>query len=167
LKTPAHLWSLDTLLDTYPDARILQCHRDPLKVIASLTSLITTLRGMASDQVDPLEIGADWTKRLAEGLQAATDVRERRGLPEDRVLDVQFREFMQDEVGMVRRIYEHFGLDFTPTFEARLSGFLATHAADKHGTHRYTLADAGLGVDAERRRYAAYQEHCGVESEAS
>ncbi len=166
LKTPAHLWSLDTLLDTYPDARIVQCHRDPLKVIASLTSLITTLRGMASDQVDPLEIGADWTKRLAEGLQAATDVRERRGLSEDRVLDVQFRDFMQDEIGMVRRIYEHFGLEFTLTFEARLSEFLASHAADQHGAHKYTLADAGLEVDAERRRYAAYQERYGVESEA-
>ena len=30
LKSPGHLWALDALLDVYPDARIIQTHRDPL-----------------------------------------------------------------------------------------------------------------------------------------
>ena len=40
--------------------------------------------------------------------------------------------------------------------------FLAAHPKDKHGAHRYALADAGLDVAAERTRYAGYQERYGI-----
>ena len=79
LKSPGHLWALDALLAVYPDARIVQTHRDPLQVVASLVSLVTKLRGLASDAADPLEIGGDWADRLATGLQLASQARERRG----------------------------------------------------------------------------------------
>jgi hypothetical protein len=39
LKTPNHLWHLDALLATYPDARIIWTHRDPGPVVTSLASL--------------------------------------------------------------------------------------------------------------------------------
>ena len=42
LKAPSHLWSLASLLAVYPDARIVVTHRDPLAVLASMTSLMTT-----------------------------------------------------------------------------------------------------------------------------
>jgi hypothetical protein len=165
LKSPGHLWALDALLDVYPDALFVQTHRDPLRVIASLTSLVTTLRGLASSSVDPLEIGADWTLRLAQGLERAMDVRDRAGLDASRVFDVHFGEFMCDEVAMVRRIYAHFGLELTPAAEARMRAFLAGNPVDKHGAHRYTLRDAGLDAGAERRRYKAYCERFGVPEE--
>ncbi|NND68458.1 MAG: sulfotransferase, partial [Halioglobus sp.] len=43
LKAPEHQVHLDTLLAVYPDARIVQTHRDPLKCMASTTSLMGTL----------------------------------------------------------------------------------------------------------------------------
>ena len=39
LKTPNHLWHLDALLATYPDARVIWTHRDPGPVVTSLASL--------------------------------------------------------------------------------------------------------------------------------
>jgi len=166
LKSPGHLWSLDALLDVYPDARLVHCHRDPLKVVASVVSLVTTLRSLASDQVDPLEIGAEWSKSLAEGLQHAIDVRERRELPAERVFDLRFPEFMSDELGMVRRLYAHFGLALSAEAEARMRGFLESNPREKHGAHRYALRDAGLDLDAERRRFAFYQRRFEVASES-
>jgi phosphatidylethanolamine-binding protein (PEBP) family uncharacterized protein len=44
--------------------------------------------------------------------------------------------------------------------------FLAANPRDKHGPHRYTLADAGLDAAAERERYRAYQERFGIQPEA-
>jgi hypothetical protein len=35
LKSPAHLWHLDALAAEYPDAIVVQTHRDPLRVISS------------------------------------------------------------------------------------------------------------------------------------
>ena len=50
LKSPAHLWHLDALAGEYPDAVVVQTHRDPLKVIASVSALAAHLRRMASDE---------------------------------------------------------------------------------------------------------------------
>lgn len=165
LKSPGHLWWFAAMLAIYPDARIIQTHRDPLKVIASLTSLVTYLRSMASDDVDPAAIGADWTARLAHGLQNSMTVRDRAQLDAGRVFDLQFNQFVGNEIPMIRRIYDHFDLDFTAEAESRMQRFLAANPADKHGRHRYTLADAGLDAATERRRYTAYQERFGVASE--
>ncbi|MBI1818548.1 MAG: sulfotransferase [Deltaproteobacteria bacterium] len=165
LKSPAHLWALDALLAIYPDARIVQTHRDPLKVIASLASLVKLLRGMSSDRIDPVAIGADWTARLATGLQKTMTVRDSGALPDDRVFDMQFAEFIADEIAMVRRIYQHFDLPFTEAAETRMRRFLVANPKDKHGAHRYTIADAGLDPTAERQRYAAYQSRHAIKSE--
>ncbi len=162
LKSPGHLWALDALRAEYPDAAIVQTHRDPLKVVASLTSLVTVLRGMASDDVDPHAIGAEWTVLLAAGLERSMVARAH--VPFD-VFDVQFADFIRDEVGMVRRIYERFGLALSTEAETRMRRFLAENPKDKHGAHRYTLAAAGLDPAVERWRYAAYQERFGVPSE--
>jgi hypothetical protein len=45
LKSPAHVHLIDTLLDVFPDARIVHTHRDPIKVCASVASLTAALRG--------------------------------------------------------------------------------------------------------------------------
>jgi hypothetical protein len=165
LKSPGHLWALDALLAVYPDARIVQTHRDPLKVIASLASLVALLRGMASDRIDPRAIGAEWTVRLAQGLEKTMQVRASGALRDEQVFDMQFCEFIADEIAMVRRIYAHFDLEFTEAAEHRMRRFLAVNPKDKHGAHRYTLAQSALDPAVERRRYAAYQERYGITSE--
>jgi hypothetical protein len=165
LKSPGHLWALDALLAVYPDACIVQTHRDPLKVVSSLTSLITLLRSLASDRIDPVEIGADWTQRLAQGLRSALEVRERRLVGRERVFDMHFSEFIGNEIGMIRRIYAHFELELSDEAEKRMRRYLAENPRDQHGTHRYMLADAGLDPDVERRRFASYQERFGIDSE--
>jgi hypothetical protein len=164
LKSPGHLWALAALLAVYPDARIVQTHRDPLKVVASLTSLVTVLRSLASDAIDPLEIARDWTERLARGLEQTTSVRDARLAP-SQVFDVRFAELMADPIAMVRRIYAHFDLRLDADAEARMRRFLAENPSDKHGAHRYTLAATGLDHGTERRRFAAYQERYGVADE--
>ncbi|MCX5740585.1 MAG: sulfotransferase [Proteobacteria bacterium] len=165
LKSPGHLWALESLLAVYPDARIVQNHRDPLKVVASLVSLVCTLRSLATEVIDPHEIGRDWTQRLAAGLDHATRVRDEAKLPESQVFDVPFRAFMADEIAMVRKIYEHFGMQYTAEAERRMRAFLAANAADKHGRHTYDLSLGGLDEATERKRYAAYQQRFAIPSE--
>jgi hypothetical protein len=165
LKSPQHLWSLDALLAVYPDARIVQTHRDPVKVAASLASLVSLLRGMGSDQVDPWEVGSDWTGRLVEGLSRAMAVRERLEPGESRVFDVHFRDFRADPLGTVRRIYSNFGMQLGAEAERRMGRFLAIHPQNEHGRHEYTLKGAGLDLETERDRFEAYQKRFGIASE--
>jgi len=165
LKSPGHLWALDALLAEYPDACIVQTHRDPLKVIASLASLVATLRSMSSHRIDRRAIGLEWTERLVDGLTRATRVRDHLPAGTTPPFDMQFGEFLRDEIGMVRRIYAHFGWTLSDDAAERMRRFLAANPKDKHGAQRYTLADAGLRAGTERARYASYSERFGVDSE--
>jgi hypothetical protein len=166
LKSPGHLWTLATLLAEYPDARIVQTHRDPLRVLASLVHLVSVLRGMACERIDPVEIGEDWTRRLADGLGRTLEVRRAGALPPERVFDIQFSEFVGNEIAVIRRMYDHFGLAFTAGAEARMRSYLDANPKDGKGGHRYALRDSGLDPAAERRRYAAYQEYFRVPDES-
>jgi len=165
LKSPQHLWTLDALFEVYPDARVVQTHRDPLKIVASLTSLCATLRSMTSDAVDPRAIGADWSRRLATGLRHTMGVREG-GIPAAQVYDLSFQEFMKDEIASVVGLYAHFGMMLSAEAEARMRAFLAKNPRARHGRHRYGLEEAGLDETSERRRFAAYQERYAVPCES-
>lgn len=165
LKSPGHLWSLDALLAVYPDARIIQTHRDPAKVVASLASLISLVRSMCSERVDPAAVAAEWAPLLARGLRATTDQRARGTLPDDQVFDLQFGEFVGNEITMIRRVYQHFAMPFTPEAEARMTRYLAANPKDKGGGHRYAPGDFGLDADEERRRFADYVERFRIPPE--
>ncbi len=168
LKSPGHLWALDALLTVYPDARVIQTHRDPVRVLASLANLVPTLRGLAMDpgRNDVREIGEDWAARLAAGLEDTTAVRERALTDAARVFDLRFKDFIGDEIGAIQTIYTHFGLELGTEAQARMRRFLEQHSREKRGTHRYSLDGTGLDESTERRRFAAYQERYGIASES-
>jgi hypothetical protein len=71
LKAPNHLGHLPTLFATYPDARVVQTHRDPLKCMASATNLLGCLYWMRSDKAfdssafEDLIMGSATASRLA------------------------------------------------------------------------------------------------------
>lgn len=165
LKSPVHLWHIEALLAEYPDAVLIQTHRDPLRVHASLTSLATTLRAMSSNGVDPLEVSREWSHLHAIAYEKAVDARESGLVRPDQVLDVQFREFMSDPFATLRRIYDFAGLDYTPDTDARMHAYLDANPAGKHGVHEYTFADTGLDEAEERSKVKRYMEYFGVAEE--
>src|SRR5215472_4449248 len=58
LKSPEHMFDLAELLETYPDACLVQTHRDPATAMASLARLIYTNQAMYIPQADPREVGS-------------------------------------------------------------------------------------------------------------
>jgi hypothetical protein len=162
LKAPAHLFGLRALLDVYPDAGVILTHRDPLEVVGSLASLTTALRSTFSDEVDPEQVGPEMTRRWADGLERALRARDDGLVPADRFFDVRYLDLLQDPIGTVRSIYDHFDLRFTRPAEERMRRFLARHPKDKHGRHQYTLAEFGLDADEEAVRYRSYRERFGL-----
>jgi hypothetical protein len=165
LKSPAHIWCLDALLAEYPDALLVQTHRDPLRIIASLASLVALLRRMSSDDPQIPEIAAEWGEYIVEGLDRSVTAREDGTVPADRVIDVQFGDFMADPFATIGTVYESLGLDFTADTEQRMRDFLAVNGQEERGTHSYSWADTGLDEGEWRERTKRYQEHFGVPSE--
>ncbi|MGB0908605.1 MAG: sulfotransferase family protein, partial [Maricaulaceae bacterium] len=76
LKTPGHLMGLGTVLDVFPDAKIVMTHRDPVSTIPSYCSMEASLYKMGSTEISNAEIGTYWVRRLAEWLDHFMKVRE-------------------------------------------------------------------------------------------
>ncbi len=161
LKTPGHLMWLDTLLAVFPDALVVQTHRDPTKVLASVSSLMYALRSSVSDNVDPHQVGREQLEHWTWGLQRTLAARE--SLPDDRIVDVRFAETLNDPVGTVQRIREHFGLPSGPAVEQGVRDYLAANPRTKHGVHSYTLEDFGLDEATTRAAFGAYNERFGID----
>src|SRR5260370_16694017 len=107
LKAPAHMFAAPALLSTYPDARFVQIHRDPMEAVVSVSSLVTILRRVFSDAVDPVQIGRDALTYWSQALK--TFMRARDQLPVSRVCDLRYDDVRRDPIAAAGRVYEHFG----------------------------------------------------------
>jgi hypothetical protein len=165
LKSPCHLWHLRALLAEYPDALLVQTHRDPLKVLSSLTSLATTLRKMASDAIDPNEIAREWSHWNAVAYELSVRARVEGWIDPARVLDLHFTDFMKDPFETLERLYAFAGLPWTPEAEAAMRAYWDSHPADEHGKHGHRFSDTGLDERTEREKVKRYVEHFGVREE--
>jgi hypothetical protein len=166
LKSPGHLWALDALAAEYPDAIIVQTHRDPIKVITSVSALYAQLRRMTTDEIDLHEIATQLVDDIFLGLDRGLDARARGVIPPERIVDVQFRDFVTDPIATVRQVYAALDRELTADAEAAMRAFLAEHPGDGGGAGtRYRFADTGLDGEELRARSARYQEAMGVPSE--
>jgi hypothetical protein len=164
LKSPAHMSWLDALFAIYPDALLVQCHRDPARVLGSLSSNLVALRRTFSNRVPQGEFGMLETQ--ARGLKAVAAVRSRPELAE-RFFDAHYLEVQRDPMSVVRRIYQHFDLAFTSEAEAAMRQWLArdreSHARGPR--HSYQLEDCGLDTHRIDAVLGDYMRSCQVQLE--
>jgi hypothetical protein len=151
LKNPGHIAQIEALLEVFPDACIVQTHRDPLKAIPSLCSTLYMARRIyegdatRADAIGPREC-VYWRKAL-EQTRAARRGRERQ------FFDVQHSAFHADPLGTVRGIYAYFDLTLSPEAEERMRRWVADSPTSRHGEHRYSLEQFGLSADEIRRHF--------------
>jgi Sulfotransferase family len=160
LKAPTHMFALPSLLAVYPDALFVQTHRAPLDAMASVSSLITILRRVFSDAVDPVTVCREaidyWSNTLDRFL------RERDRLAEGRICDVDYAEIRRDPLAVVRGIYAHFGWPLSAKVEQRMRRALASQWQERNGLHRYDLSQFGVQEAESAARFAAYCDRFGL-----
>ena len=161
LKSPVHLHSLPVLLDVYPDARIVITHRDPLTVLASVTSLLATLRSAQTDHVDVGALARYHVDLYSRSLDRLVSLDEHGMLPAERVRHVAYDDLVADAGAVVRDLYAHFDL---PAGAAPRPA-PAEVAEGARPEHRYAFADLDLDPVATRRAFARYQAHFAVPDE--
>lgn len=163
LKTPNHLWALPTLLEFYPDARLIWTHRDPGPVVTSVASLNTTMHRTFSDRVDPLAVGRDWKQKLKHAVDCGMAYDDRVG--SGWCVHVGYSELMRDPSGTIRRIYEHFGDAPSRLHERRVEAWVAERHQSVHGRHGYDPADFGWTLGGLAEEFSAYRERYAIEPE--
>ena len=160
LKAPGHLFALAELLAEYPDARVVQTHRDPLRVVASMASLATVLKRAFSHSADAGRIGRDWAHRWAAALEKFLAVRD--ASPAAQFCDVSYERLVKAPIETVEQVYEFLGISLSSEARARMQAFLDRHPQNEHGRHRYSLSEYGLDAKTEARRFRDYCERFGI-----
>jgi hypothetical protein len=164
-KAPDHVYSLDALIDTYPDARIVFLHRDPMKVLGSVASLATKLRSAFSNHIDPLRTGMNEARVLNEVTVRMMEFRDRHPSLSDRFIDIQYLDLVRNPVATVRQIYERFGLALSADAERLMYSFLEGRRNRRRPKHIYSLADFGIETGIKESSLATYCERFGIEPE--
>ncbi len=165
LKSPGHLGTLETLLEVYPDAMIVQTHRDPVRVMPSVASLEVTMRQASSDAVDPERVGRENLTQWSAMLDRCIETRAQRPDIDARILDLAYDDVVGDPMGTVGRIYDHFDLTLDGESEARMKRYLADNPRHRHGTHSYLPETFGLDEAGLDRKFADYRARFDVRAE--
>jgi hypothetical protein len=152
LKNPSHLFALDAIMAAYPDALIIQTHRQPRTVIGSMCSLAAHATDGWSQKFRGAVIGSDQLELWARGLEEFASVRSR--YDQAQFLDVDYADFTADPVAAVESVYAHFGLPYTGV---AADAVRALHAEASQGgarpAHQYALADFGLTAEQVDERF--------------
>jgi hypothetical protein len=164
LKTPGHLMTLDLVFATYPDAWVVQTHRDPAKTMPSTVSTTAMVQWLRAEQVDLGALAAGIEAAFTAALNGVAAARARGALP-DRFVDVHFQDLMRDPLGTLGAAYARMGRPFGAEHAQRIRDYLAGKPKGKFGTHRYSPEEWGFEAGELRARLAPYIAHCGVELE--
>lgn len=154
LKTPGHLMALDTVLDVFPDAKIIMTHRDPVSTVPSYCSMEAGLYKMGSESITGPMIGEFWIKRLRDWLTKFMDVRAAAG--DDRFLDIHYTDLLNSPTEVGARVLEFSGIPMSETIKAGMSDWIEANRREHRAAHKYALSDFGLTENAIRETYAAY-----------
>ncbi|MGW0157893.1 sulfotransferase family protein [Mycobacterium sp. NPDC003323] len=153
---------LRALFDTYPDARIVWVHRDPVQVLASQI--------VAFGQINESLAGAlDWTqyaKDTIEGSRANFHAYLTDPLVDDpRIHHVRYRDFVADPVAAIGGFYDFAGVPFTTEAEKAMREYLATNRSDRYGKFTYSTDVLPIPVQQLHDEFADYRERFGIDIE--
>jgi hypothetical protein len=153
LKNPSHMTALDALMTAYPDALIVYTHRDPVTCIASSCSLSAETTVGHSDTFVGGVIGHTQLDLWSRGYHAFHDARP--AYDQDQFIDVAFGDLVKDPLGVTRRIYDQFGLAWTPAAQAAVEEIdRESKEGNAKPSHTYALKDYGLTEEQVRAAFA-------------
>ncbi len=159
LKSRNHLYSLNPLMQVYPDAFIIQIHRDPLETIASAISLSMASLLLLHDKVDPEKIGLEILEWIGLSIdQAMIERTKAESNPDSKVkfIDIYYKDLVTNPLGQIRLIYDFCDLEWSETVEQKMNTFLSENRQHKHGIHNYTLEQFKLTEGQILERFATY-----------
>lgn len=157
MKSPAHLGALDALLRVFPDAVVVQCHRDPAEIIASFSRLIMSMRNMMCDHVDPVALGAEMLSMWSTAMSRNVIQRENPTIGH-RIIDVHYRQVVDDPLSVAETVYARLGKSLSTAAMSKMREWENCNPQYKYGRVEYSLGQFGLDKAAVEAAFDSYYE---------
>jgi hypothetical protein len=155
LKAPHHLHYMDLVFKVFPDAKVVQSHRDPTETIPSLASLIAGVWVIYSDEADPVRVGSQWARKFARGMEHTMAVRE--GVPQGRFLDLWFADTVRQPLLEIQKVYDFLGMDLTPQARAEMEQWQDFNRRELRPSHEYSLEQFGFTEAGLKQQFESYR----------
>lgn len=156
LKNPGHIEHLDLLFAVFPDARVIQTHRDPAKAIPSLVSLLMQLYPVMESGDAQLRGEVMLSREVAKWASAVRRADSLREQYPGQVLDIDHGEFHRQPMAVLEKIYRFIDMQIADNTRAAFAQRIEEKPELQHGVHRYNIADYGMSEAQAREPFADY-----------
>jgi Sulfotransferase family len=163
LKSPDHVYGLEKLLAVFPDAAIIQTHRNPVDVLKSQIQLTQVLEAMYAWPIPRDQLGQKEERKVKQFSDYITGFRDAHPEAAANFIDVTYREFVSDPMAVVRRIYQRLDIPLTTATAERMRLLSTVRSRYQKGAERRPLAHFGLDPEAERKQFQGYCARFGVD----
>ena len=160
LKSPHHMEYLDIVLNVFPDATVIQTHRDPQKTMPSFISMVCHGASVFSDDIDAQAFSDHWRRKVMRMIDRSMDART--PSTEARFIDVSYYDVVDNPIGQLKRIYDASGLAFDAAVEAHARDLMTRQVRNKYGRHVYRMEDFGLSKKQIERDFGVYRERYAI-----
>jgi len=147
LKNPNVSQYLPEFLEEFPEANIIVTHRNPKSVVPSWSMLnLVALhcfiyndftKAKNQELLSPEKWGKMWLMQSSQEIEQLVRSRELlrqlNAEKEKQILDVSFSDLVKDPEAVIRKIYDHFGYEFTPEYQQRIKQYMESNPRGKHG----------------------------------
>lgn len=168
VKSPDAMRYLPDVVATFPDVQLIWTHRDPLKTMSSVVSLVGTILWMRSDRkMDARAIASLTNPAGLAGLFDLVMGQVDSGLvPAKQLHHVQYPDLVGDPLGTVEAVYRSVGVPMTPAAREAMTKYVRDNPREARPAHRYGTSVDAARQSAERQLFARYMERFGVKPEA-
>jgi hypothetical protein len=158
LKCPDHVFALEAVRAVYPDARVAFVHRDPVKVLLSVSKLTEVLRRPFTRELNPLSIGRSESARWLDGTRRMIAADHNFGLAEP-ICHVQHMDLISDPFRAIQTVYRHFGMNLPALAAITIERYVAERPRGGYSRPHYHFAEHGLVEATEREKFRPYMLH--------
>lgn len=158
LKDPSHMWSIDYLFKQFPDATVIQIHRDPVEVIPSVCSLVMSAKSMSEPLTSPNELGVQQLEQWAHVLDKTIEFRKQYS---SNFIDIFYNEILDDSIGVLKKIYSHLGEGINHSVIDEIKNQSKVQL-NKNSNHKYSLGEYGLKNTSVNERFSEYKKHYDI-----
>ena len=140
---------------------LIWTHRDPALTFSSLSSFIAGFLAAFGGDKDKTAIGRDVVETWISGMNRALAARSDPAI-ESRIIDLAHKDVVADPKGVVQRIYDKFGLQFSAQHRANIDKFLIENpAAKRMGKHKHSPEEYGIDIAEVHERMSDYYDRFG------
>lgn len=154
LKAPQHLEHLIALTRVFPDAILVQTHRNPADAVISLADMTCCGQRRYFQHPNPHFAGQNMAKiierLLREGEAARAHIK-------TTILDLSFDDFRNNQMECVKLIYAAAGDTLTEDAQQRMTAWIGENRLHKFGKRAYAPEDVGLSLAALEQRFEFYR----------